>query len=101
MGDYLRQLVVLTGVAAKRRKYWLLAASALVPLSLGASEPALAQCMPPPGNYGSPGVNATCDSGGNFYPTGINYNTADGLGGFPINLTLQSGVNVTIPAGPL
>ena len=35
---------------------------------------------------------------GNF-TTDINYNTANGLGGFPINLTLLPGVNVTSPTG--
>ena len=34
-------------------------------------------------------------AGGNPYATGINVNTNNA----PINLTLQSGVNVTIPAG--
>jgi hypothetical protein len=36
---------------------------------------------------------------GNPYPTGIGYDTQNGSGGTPINLTLQSGVIVTIPAG--
>ena len=90
-------------VGAKRRKLWLLAASCLAPLSLGVSEPALAGCAPPPGNYGAPGVTAICDSlppNGNPYPGGINYNTDNGAGGFPIDLTLLSGVQVVIPAGP-
>ena len=39
--------------------------------------------------------NATCTPAGNPYATGINYNTDN----TPINLTLQPGVNVTIPAG--
>jgi outer membrane autotransporter protein len=46
MGSYLRQLV-LSGVTAKRRKFELLAASCLVPLSLGVSEPARAQSCSP------------------------------------------------------
>ena len=50
--------------------------------------PALAQCVGTPDNV-------TCSPGGNPYATGINVNTANA----PINLTLQSGVNVTIPAG--
>jgi hypothetical protein len=102
MGN-LRQRRVLSSITVKRRKSWLLAASALAPLSLGVSEPALAGCAPPPGNYGAPGVTAICDSlppNGNPYPGGINYNTDNGAGGFPINLTLLPGVQVVIPAGP-
>ena len=34
-----------------------------------------------------------------FFNSNINYNTADGLGGFPINLTLTPGVIVTSPGG--
>jgi len=60
--------------------------------------PALAQCTPPPPTPDASG-NATCNLSGNTYPGGINYNTDNGLGGTPINLTLQSGVIVTIPAG--
>jgi outer membrane autotransporter protein len=91
MGN-LRQRRVPFGVCAKRRKFWLMAASALAPLSLGVSEPALAQCAGPPGN-------TVCTPGGNPYPSGINVNTDNGLGGTAINLQLLSGVNVTIPAG--
>jgi outer membrane autotransporter protein len=71
-----------------------MAASALAPLSLGVSEPALAQCAGPPSN-------TTCTSGGNSYPGGINVDATLLLNGFanPINLELQSGVNVSIPAG--
>ncbi|WP_445216789.1 autotransporter outer membrane beta-barrel domain-containing protein [Bradyrhizobium sp. Pa8] len=43
--------------------------------------------------------SVTCTSVGNLYPTGIGYDTQNGSGGTPINLTLQSGVIVTIPAG--
>src|SRR5262249_6738734 len=99
MGNCLRQLVVLSSVALRRRKYWLLAAFALASSSLGVSEPALAQCAPPPGSYGT-AISPICTSGGNPYAGGINYNTDNGLGGFPINLQLLSGVNVSIPAGP-
>src|SRR5260370_21842239 len=42
MGSCLRQLVVLRGLTATRRKFWLMAASALAPISLGVSEPAVA-----------------------------------------------------------
>jgi hypothetical protein len=63
------------------------------------SEPALAApgvCIPPPGDYSSP-VNAACT--GDFN-SNINYNTADGNGGFFINLfTLFPGITVTSPGG--
>src|SRR5215470_10813319 len=82
MGDCLRQLVVLS-VASKCRKFWLVAA--LVPLSLGLSEPALAQCFGPPGSV-------ICTPGGNFYPGGINV----GNTGVPTNVTLAPGVVVNV-----
>ena len=50
--------------------------------------PALAQCVGTPDNV-------TCSPGGNPYATGINVGTNN----TPIAVTLQSGVNVTIPAG--
>ena len=75
-------------ITAKRRKSWLLAASALASSSLGVSEPALAQCV-------GTADNTICTPGGNPYASGINVNTNN----TPINLTLQPGVNVTIPAG--
>jgi uncharacterized protein YhjY with autotransporter beta-barrel domain len=87
--------IVPCGVAAKWPQFALLAASCLAPLSLGLSEPALAQCTPLDASG-----NATCTPAGNPYPTGINYNTNNGLGGTPINLTLLPGVNVAIPPGP-
>src|SRR5262245_19762782 len=81
-------------VCAKRRKFWLMAASALAPLSLGVSEPALAQCA-------GPASNTVCNSGGNSYPTGINIDATNLVNGFStgINLTLQTGVKVDIPTG--
>ena len=82
--------MIKTGVSA------LLATSALVSFSIFAPGSALAQCVPAPGNYGSPGVNADCTG---FFNSNINYNTADGLGGFPINLTLDPGVIVISPGG--
>src|SRR5215813_4638818 len=59
LGSYLRQSVVLSSVAAKRRKFELLAASCLVPLSLGVSEPALAQTFTPAGNDYPGGINVS------------------------------------------
>ena len=92
---WIRPPLVPFGVIAKRRKSELFAASCLAPLSLSFSEPALAQVC---GALDASGI-ATCTPAGNPYPSGINYNTNNGLGGTPITLTLQSGVNVTIPAG--
>jgi outer membrane autotransporter protein len=54
--------------------------------------PALAQCA-------GPAANTICTPGGNPYPNGINVDTNNGLGGTPIAVTLQPGVNVVIPAG--
>jgi hypothetical protein len=91
MGN-LWQRRVPSSVGAKRRKYWLMAASALVPLSLGVSEPALAQCS-------TVGSTTTCTPGGNPYSTGIN---VDGTAtpSLPLSLLLQPpGVLVDIPAG--
>jgi hypothetical protein len=92
MGASLRQLAVRSSVGAKYRAFLLIAACILAPLSLGVSEPALAQCV-------GPASNTICAPGGNPYPGGINVNTDNGLGGTPINLTLLPGVNVVIPAG--
>jgi hypothetical protein len=77
-----------SSVAVRRRKSWLLAASALASSSLGVSEPALAldECGPSP---------ATCSPLLNPYATGINYTGSETT---PLSVTLQSGVNVTIPA---
>ena len=82
MGNCLRRLAVLSGAVAKRRKFELLAASCLVPLSLGVSEPALAQ---------------TFSTAGNDYPGGINVSTNQ----TPINVTLDPGVQVFIPANTI
>ena len=79
---------MLSSFGAKRRISWLLAASALAPLSLCLSEPALAQCA-------GPADSTICTLGGNPYATGINVNTNN----TPITVTLQPGVQVIIPAG--
>ena len=79
---------MLSSAGAKPRKSWLVAASALAPLSLCLSEPALAQCT-------GPADSTICTLGSNPYATGINVSTVN----TPINITLQPGVNVTIPAG--
>ena len=84
---------MLSSVAVKRRKFWLITASALAPLSLGISEPALAQDECGPLTLASLSARRPV----NPYATGINYNGKSDT--TPINVTLQSGVNVTIPAG--
>ena len=89
MGNYPRRLVVLSGVTAKCRKFWLVAA--LVPLSLGLSEPALAQTCGPLDAFGS----VTCTTGGNPYAGGINY----GNTGVPTTVTLEQGVQVFVTPG--
>ncbi len=88
-----RKLGVLTSVTAKRRKSWLLAASALASSSLGISGPALAanECGPLDASG-----SVTCTSAGNNYPTGITYGQP--LPTTPLNVTLNSDVNVNLPA---
>jgi hypothetical protein len=92
MGSY-RKLGVLTSVTAKRRKSWLLAASALASSSLGISEPALAanECGPLAGDG-----SVTCFSNLNPYPTGINYSAPANQ----LHVTLNSDVKVTLPSPP-
>src|SRR5262249_57588867 len=85
MGSGRWPLVVMSSVASKRRKFWLMAASALVPLSLGVSEPALAACTPPGGNS----MGGTADN----YP---NIKVFAGPAQ-PISITLDPGVVVTPP----
>jgi hypothetical protein len=94
----LRSLIVPCSVAARRRKFELLAASCLAPLSLGLSEPALAQCDGTPDNV-------ICTTSGNDYSSpvaGNPYQTAPGISvgtnKTPINVTLDQGVVVNIPA---
>jgi outer membrane autotransporter protein len=94
MGNGLRQLVVLSGVTVKRRKFWLISAFTLALSSLGVSQPALALCSPQaPGSYGNVTVNTTCDAASTY--AGISYSTTQA----PITVTLQPGVQVVVPAG--
>jgi hypothetical protein len=88
-----RLLAVLSGVAANRRKPWIIPACALALSSLGLSAPARAQVCTPLDAAG----NVTCSAG--TYNSNINVNTDNGLGGSPINLTLQPGVIVLSPGG--
>jgi hypothetical protein len=90
MGN-LRQRRVLSSVTVKRRKYWLMAASALAPLSLGISGPALAanECGPLPASG-----SITCTSANNPYPAGITYGQPTPF--TPLNVTLNSDVNVNL-----
>jgi hypothetical protein len=88
----LQLLIVPCSVAAKRRKFQLLAASCLVPLSLGVSEPARAQVCTPQQPTPDPVTgNATCTG---TFNSNINYNTIN----TPIHLT-ASGISVTSPGG--
>ena len=96
MGIFARLLEELYRVDAKYRcALIVVGATALVPWSLVISQPALAldEC-------GALVLSsATCTPALNPYGAGIGYDTNNGLGGTPITLTLQSGVNVVIPAG--
>jgi hypothetical protein len=87
---------MLSSITVKRRKYWLLAASALASSSLGVSEPALAQTCTPPQPNPDPGTGiATC--------TGT-FNSSITYGPPPppanqLHVILDPGVKVTLP-GP-
>src|SRR5262245_11268781 len=100
MGSYFRQLV-LSGVTAKRRKFELLAASCLVPLSLGLSEPAVAQTCTPvdtPGTLTAAFPSTSCTG---TFNTNINFGGPTTPPPPPpgLTVTLQPGVQVIIPAG--
>jgi hypothetical protein len=86
----------MTSITVKRRKSWLLAASALSS-SLGVSEPALAD-----NECGAlVGGSVTCTSANNFYPTGIVYGLPPPPPAIPsLNVTLNSDVNVTLSPNP-
>ena len=88
----LRQRRVLSSITLKRRKSWLLAASALVSSSLGVSEPALAQvCVPAPSTPDASG-NATCTGAFN---TSIDYSA---IANQTLHVTLAPPVSVTLAA---
>ena len=95
----LRQGVMLASVGVRRRRLELLAASALVPLSLGISGPALAanECGP----LVSGSVTCTSTPGippgtvGNPYPGGISYLQTTPATDLHVNL--NSDVNVNVP----
>jgi hypothetical protein len=91
----LRQRRVLSSVTVKRRKSWLLAASALASSSLGISGPALAanECGPLAGDG-----SVTCFSNLNPYPTGITYGPPPPGPATQLHVTLNSDVNVALTA---
>ena len=84
---------LLSSVTVKRRKSWLLAASALASSSLGISGPALAQAC------GPLAVSVTCTSAGNNYPGGISYLQTTPATDLHVNL--DSDVNVTFSGAQL
>jgi hypothetical protein len=86
MGN-LRQRRVLSTVTLKRRKSWLLAASALASSSLGISGPALAlnECGALDPATGSVTCTATTGTG-NPYPDGISYARPLDPGDLTVNL---------------
>jgi hypothetical protein len=77
------------------RKPWIIAACILASLSVGISEPALAQneCGPLVGG------SVTCTSANNPYPTGITYGLPPPPSANPLNVTLNSDVEI-VRAGP-
>jgi outer membrane autotransporter protein len=85
MGN-LRQPRVPCSIGAKRRKFWLMAATAVAPISLGLSEPALAACS------GVFTVNCTADT----YTSPINVSAGPAQA---ISITLEPGVIVDLLAG--
>src|SRR5215831_15507655 len=98
MGSNLRRQVVLSSVAAKRRKFELLAASCLVPLSLGLSEPAVAQTctVPNPGALVAASPSTSCSGPFN---TNINFGGPTTPPPPSLTLTLAPNVIVTSPGG--
>jgi outer membrane autotransporter protein len=80
-----------SGIAARCRKLWLIAASTLASAFLGVSEPALAQIgitpVPPSGTF-------EVTSAGNPYPTGITLGAT--VGSLFLNVTLASDVKVVL-----
>jgi hypothetical protein len=80
MRIYRRLPTIQSGIATKRRKFWLIAASTLASAFLGVSEPALAQDFPTTGNPYSNGINV-------------------GNTGTPTTVTLDPGVVVNVTPG--
>src|SRR5262245_20926486 len=80
-----------TASRGRERTFWTTTALALVLSSLGSSETALAQACGPLDATNS----ATCTPANNPYSLGINYSTNN----TSIFVTLESGVQVVIPAG--
>ncbi|HJY84903.1 MAG TPA: hypothetical protein VKK81_27950, partial [Candidatus Binatia bacterium] len=103
MGNYLRHLVVLSSIALKCRKFWLVAAASglcLVPLSLGLSEPALAQTCSPvanPGSFTAAQSSTVCTG---TFNTNINFGGPNTPPPSLLILELQQGaVSVNSPGG--
>ena len=88
--------MLVSSIGAIRRKSWLLAAAALAPLSLGISGPALAACtaVDAAGNATCSAGNYTDTGAAGTFPAPITYNQA--TPNTPLNVTLDSGVNVTL-----
>ena len=85
--------------SVKRRKFWLMAASALAPLSLGISEPALAQTCTPvanPGNLTAAQPSTSCTG---TFNTNINFGGPTTPPPPLLTLTLEPGVIVSNPGG--
>ena len=99
MGRYLRQLVVPFSVGAKCRKFWLIAACILAPLSLALSEPAVAQtCAPIPngGSLSAADPSTTCTG---TFNTNINVGGPTTPPPSLLTLILAPGTTVISPGG--
>ena len=95
---YLFRCRLLSSVIAKRRKFWLMTASALAPLSLGVSEPALAQSCSPvntPGTLTAAQPSTMCTG---TFNSNITFN-GPATGTPLLTVTLNPGVSVTSPGG--
>jgi hypothetical protein len=94
MGNF-AQRRVLSSVTVKRRRSWLLAASALVSSSLGVSESALAQtCTPAQPNPDPTTGIATCTG---TFNSSIIYGPPPPGPASQLHVILDPGVNVTLP----
>ena len=101
MRIYRRLPTIQSGIATKRRKLWLIAASTLASAFLGVSEPALAQTFTP-----APPITLTAPDTYNAplgtYTSNINVDATDlslPIDRRPINLTLEPGVTDNSPGG--
>jgi fibronectin-binding autotransporter adhesin len=104
MRIYRRLPTIESGIATKRRKLWLIAASTLASTFLGVSEPALAQVCTPVANGGTLTAGAPSTTATGTFDTNINFGgiTTPPPPPFPpvtLTLTLAPGVIDNSPGG--